>query len=115
MRARPDGGGASATEGLQGCLERIIYTNVANAAVRYTSKVIDSSRWTSAFKTALSWKLAAMLAGPIVKGEEGAKIATSALRMAELFIPRAKSIDAMHTRRPPTTDDPPRASWHKGR
>lgn len=95
--------------------ERVIYTNVANAAVRYTSKVIDSSRWTSAFKTALSWKLAAMLAGPIVKGEEGAKIATNALRMAELFIPRAKSIDAMHMRRPPTTDDPPRASWHKGR
>jgi exodeoxyribonuclease V alpha subunit len=30
MRPRPDGDGASATEGLQGCLERIIYTNEEN-------------------------------------------------------------------------------------
>lgn len=92
---------------------KLLYTNVENARIEFVSRVIDSARWSPAFKKALAWELASMLAGPIIKGEEGAKAATNAIRMAEVFVPRARMLDTVRTRRPNQTHDLP--PWIKGR
>lgn len=56
---------------------QIILTNVPNAVVRYTELVTDPTRFSPLFVTALSWFLASMLAGPVIKGDAGAAMAKS--------------------------------------
>ena len=45
----------------------ILYTNVENAVLKYTTLVEDTTKYSPLFVTALSYDLAAMLAGPIPK------------------------------------------------
>lgn len=45
----------------------ILYTNVEDAVLKYTTLVDDTTKFTPLFVTALSFDLAAMLAGPIPK------------------------------------------------
>jgi hypothetical protein len=49
----------------------ILYTNQANALLRYVARVTDTTRFSPLFIQTLSWSLAAMLAGPVIKGEAG--------------------------------------------
>jgi hypothetical protein len=62
----------------------IIYTNQQDAVLRYTKTVTDPSKWPTTFIEALSYRLAAMLAGPIIKGDEGRKVAQSMQQLAEV-------------------------------
>jgi hypothetical protein len=48
---------------------RIILTNCANAVLRFTALVTDTTRFSPLFTQALTWLLASMLAGPIIKGD----------------------------------------------
>lgn len=50
-----------------------IYSNKADAVLLYTQPVSDSTKYPPSFTSALGYLLAAYLAGPIIKGEEGAK------------------------------------------
>ncbi len=43
----------------------VIHTNEADAIVRYTSLVTDATRFSPAFASALGWKLAEEIAGPL--------------------------------------------------
>lgn len=58
----------------------IIYTNQANAAVSYTASISDTTKFGPAFTVALAWLLASYLAGPIIKGTEGIKMAQACLK-----------------------------------
>jgi len=49
----------------------VIYTNQANAVLRYTARVSDTTKFSPLFTKTLAASLASMLAGPIVKGEAG--------------------------------------------
>ena len=49
----------------------LIYTNQENAMLRYTAFVSDPSKFPPLFVITLSWHLASMLAGPIIKGDQG--------------------------------------------
>lgn len=60
----------------------IIYTNQANAAIAYTGRVTDPTKWPPTFVVALAYLLASFLAGPILKGTEGAKMS---LAMAKAY------------------------------
>lgn len=55
----------------------VIYTNEANATLLYVRDVTDPNKMTPSFISALSFLLAGYLAGPIVRGNEGAKLADS--------------------------------------
>lgn len=49
----------------------VIYTNQPAALLRYVARVTDTTKFSPLFVDCLSWSLASMLAGPIVKGEAG--------------------------------------------
>jgi hypothetical protein len=49
----------------------VLYTNQANAILRYIARVTDTSKFSSTFIQALAASLASMLAGPVIKGEAG--------------------------------------------
>lgn len=50
----------------------IILTNLSNATMRYLVRVTDTTRFPPLFVDALGWLLASHLAGPLIKGKEGA-------------------------------------------
>lgn len=49
----------------------VIYTNQENALMRYVARITDTTKFSPLFIDCLSWSLASMLAGPVVKGEAG--------------------------------------------
>lgn len=53
----------------------VLYSNEPDAVLVFVQDVTDTTRFTPSFTGALSFALAAYLAGPIVKGNEGAKLA----------------------------------------
>ena len=61
----------------------VIYTNVENAIVRYSIKVIDTSKFSAPFVLAISRMLASYLAGPLIKGKRGTDMA---LKQYQLFL-----------------------------
>jgi len=73
---------------------QIILTNVCNAVLRYTTLVDDTTKFSPLFTLALSWLLASMLAGPILKGDAGAAAGTRCLQMFKGFEGMAESSDA---------------------
>lgn len=54
---------------------RVILTNVEGANARFTVRITDPSVFSPTFTNCLSFLLASYLAGPIIKGTEGMKIA----------------------------------------
>jgi hypothetical protein len=74
--------------------QRVVVTNCENAVVRYIETVTDPMRFSPLFVQALSWMLAAQLAGPIIKGELGAAEAKRALQMAQMYMSEAKMSDS---------------------
>lgn len=79
---------------------RIILTNQEDAVLRYVGRVYDTRRYPASFKQAVSWKLAAMLSGPIIKGEEGSKLAVRAEQMARAMCGQASVSDAAQRKIP---------------
>lgn len=51
----------------------VICTNQEDAVLRFTALVTDSTKFPPAFTLALTWLLASMLAGPVIKGDVGAQ------------------------------------------
>lgn len=54
---------------------RVIYTNQANALLRYVARVTDTTKFSPLFTRTLAASLASMLAGPVLKGEVGMRAA----------------------------------------
>ena len=73
-----------------------IYTNQENAMLRYQAYVTDSSIFSPLFVTTLSWHLASMLAGPIIKGDQGAAEAKRSIQMMQGYLTQAKQSDNLH-------------------
>lgn len=87
---------------------RVIYTNVEDAKLKYVRLVTDTTKYTPLFVSALARLLASYLAGPIVKGETGMKVAQahySSFVNAEL--PLARGADANARRDNPYQDFTP--------
>jgi hypothetical protein len=72
----------------------VIYTNIENAVLRYSAKVTDPTKFSSLFTVTLSWHLASMLAGPIIKGDQGAAEAKRCAQMMAGFMQQAEASDA---------------------
>ena len=84
--------------------DRVLYTDMINASLRYTAKTTDSTKFSQSFIHALSWRLAAMLAGALIKGDAGAQAVQNATQMAEFYSNRAAAFDSRTTRDKPVID-----------
>lgn len=91
--------------------QRVIYTNQESAVIRYTAMVTDASQFSPLFVTALSWHLASMLAGPIIKGENGSAEAKRCQQMMMLYLSKAQSSDSNQRNVKPTHI----VNWIQGR
>jgi hypothetical protein len=82
----------------------LIITNTENATLLYTARVTDPSRFTPLFTSALARLVAAYVAGPLIKGEEGQK---AALQQYQAFLGiwgRATTSSANQSRSRVTSD-----------
>ncbi len=89
----------------------VLLTNVPCALLRYTVLVTDATKFSALFKLALSWLLASMLAGPILKGDAGMQAGEQCLAMFNTFEAKAEASDANQRK----TNVQPAVSWIRGR
>jgi hypothetical protein len=73
----------------------VLYTNIDNALLRYQARVTDTMKFPPLFTHALAWHLASMLAGPVMKGDSGAKMAQSAIQQMATYLQQARVADGM--------------------
>jgi hypothetical protein len=73
---------------------KIIYTNQEGALLRYQALVTDPTKFDPLFVMALSWHLASMLAGPVIKGDQGAAEAKRCTQMMMAYLQQARMSDA---------------------
>lgn len=85
---------------------QVLYTNVANAALRYCYRVTDPQRFPGLFVQALSWLLASQLAGPIIKGSAGAGMAKDCAGQFRYFLAQSGESDANQRRSTPVQSTP---------
>ena len=71
----------------------LIYTNQENAMLRYQAFITDPSLFSPLFVITLSWHLASMLAGPVIKGDQGAAEAKRSTQMMTNYLTSAKQAD----------------------
>jgi hypothetical protein len=79
----------------------VVLTNQEQAVLRYTQRVTDSTKFSPLFVTALSWHLASMLAGPLLKGDSGRAAAADCTKQMLLWLGKAQVSDANQRRRAP--------------
>ena len=89
----------------------VILTDQAEAVLRYTSLVDDPTKFSPLFVVTLSWHLASFLAGPLLKGEEGANESKRCAAMMKAFLSSAKESDSGQRRIAPQHS----VSWIVGR
>lgn len=97
--------------GLNALGQRVLYSNTEGAVVRYTARVIDTTLFSPMFTMALSWKLSALLAGAILKGDAGAAQARTCEQMMAAYLGQARVSDA-NQRQVPKSHTP---AWIGGR
>ena len=85
-------------------LDRILYCDISDAVLRYQARVTDSTKFSQMFVHAVSWQLASMLAGTLIKGDEGMAAVRNASQMAEFYSQRAAAFDSRTTREKPVVD-----------
>lgn len=72
----------------------VIYADQEDATLEYVGRIEDPAWFPPLFIEALAWKLAAMIAGPLIKGAEGAKRAQECTVMSMQFLRQAAESDA---------------------
>lgn len=72
-----------------------IYTNLSPAFLRYTSAVVDPTRFPPLFVDALAWHLSVRLAMPLTRD---AKVRAEAFQMANITLGQAQMMDANEQR-----------------
>lgn len=91
--------------------EKVICTNMEDAVLRYTQSITDSTKFSPAFTMALTWLLASMLAGPVIKGDVGAAEGKRCYQMFQGHLSAAVGSDSVQRHGMPTHTAP----WISGR
>lgn len=73
---------------------QVILSNVCDAIARYASTQVQPGMFPALFTDALAWKLASMLAGPLLKGDVGAAESKRCLQASAAIAAQAMSQDA---------------------
>lgn len=89
----------------------VILTDQADAVLRYTCVVEDTTKFSPLFVMSLSWHLASMLAGPMLKGDAGAAEAKRCTAMMQAYLSQATESDAAQRRINPQHN----VGWISGR
>lgn len=84
----------------------IIYTDVENAVIRYNRYVTNPHKMTASFGRCLSLLIGADLAGVIIKGDVGRKVAAELIRMMAQFLGPATTHDSNQRKVEPETEAP---------
>jgi len=74
--------------------QQVILSNACDAVARYTASTVQPGMFPALFTDALAWKLASMLAGPLLKGDAGAAESKRCLGMYQVVMEQAKGQDA---------------------
>ena len=74
--------------------DRVLYTNLAAATLKYTMRANDASKYPPLMVDGLSMWLASYLAGPIIKGVQSMKVAEGWMSKAIGMINKAAASDA---------------------
>jgi hypothetical protein len=90
---------------------QMVLTNVCDAVLRYTTLVEDTTKFSPLFTLALSYLLASMLAGPLIKGDAGMAAATQQMEAFNAVKGQAMASDANQRK----TRVEPAVSWIRGR
>ena len=64
--------------------------------LRYQAYITDPSLFSPLFVSTLSWHLASMLAGPVIKGDQGMAEAKRSTQMMTGYLTQAKQSDNLH-------------------
>jgi len=91
----------------------VLFTNVETASLRYIDLVTDTAKYTPLFVMALARLLAAYLAGPILKGTEGMRVAKAQLEVFDVEFRQAAAKNANTGKR--DTYQAHRPAWLAGR
>jgi len=91
--------------------QQVVLTNVPDAVLRFTIDVVDTTKFDALFIMALSHFLASMLAGPIMKGAEGAAESKNQLALFKTFEGMAEGNDANQRK----VNLEPAVAWIRGR
>lgn len=75
----------------------------------YVRHITNTAMFSAGFVEALSWNLAAEIAGPIVKGDTGINVAQKLVQYAQAFESKAIAVDASQGRE---RKHRPLAPWH---
>ena len=89
----------------------ILYTNIAEARIRYVERCNTARLFTPLFRVAVAWHLASMLAGSLVKGTEGMAVIDRCVRMFSAYFGKAAQHDSKNRTVTPQYQVP----WHAGR
>ena len=92
---------------------RVMLCNIENPDFRYVTSSVDPSKFSPLFVTTLSWLLASMLAGPILKGDVGAAEAKRCEQAALQYLTMARGADAQSRKMNPKATHRP--AWIRGR
>lgn len=87
-----------------------IYSDTADAWLRFTKYVTDPNLFSPQFLNALYWLLASKIAGAIIKGAEGGRERDRCLQMFAMALGEAAKVDAVQQKRPVET---PIATWQR--
>lgn len=71
-----------------------ILSNTPNATLRYTFFNDDPTTYPAFARSALGWLISHYLAGSIIKGDTGAKVAEGAYKMYQVQLAKASAFDA---------------------
>lgn len=73
---------------------KVLYANVETATLRYIDLITDTTKYTPTFVLCFARLMASYLAGPILKGETGTKVALAQLKLFEVEYAKATTRDA---------------------
>lgn len=89
----------------------VIYTDLENAVIVYQARVEDTTKYPPMVVLAIAWQLSALLAGPVIKGTDGAAEGQRCAQVAMAYLEQAKALDANQQHRPLVQQVP----WIAGR
>lgn len=79
------------------CEGDVIYSNKEDAVLLYTRSITDTTKYSPSFQVSFGYLLASYLAGPIIKGEEGAKAGQAFRKASGVGAPGSVAKDANKT------------------
>lgn len=89
---------------------KIVYTDAANATIKYIAAITDTVKFTPGVVVAIARLLASYLAGPVIKGTEGMKVSQAQLQWyTKVDLPNATAQDAKARKSNPYTTFTPEA------